>query len=178
MAVMTRPALRAPTEPEPTPPEKLRRQRLERRIMLAVLALFLLLGALEVFGSFTRTVTSSANGVTLTATYPAITRPGLPVRWEFAVTRAGGFDGPITFRTTFDYLHLFDISNLEPDARSATATGEDLAYTFDPPVGDTLRVSMDGNAEPGFHEQPPVTTTVSIDGADAVSVTYQTIVVP
>ena len=71
-----------------------------------------------------------------------------------------------------------DISNLEPDARSAAATGEDMAYTFDPPSGDTLRVAMDGNTEPGFHELPPVTTTVSIDGADAVSVTYRTIVVP
>jgi hypothetical protein len=178
MSVTTRPAQHVPTEPEPTPPEKLRRQRLERRIMLAVLGLFLVLGAFEVFGALTRTAASSANGVSLSVTYPAITRPGLPIRWEFTVTRAGGFDGPVTLRTTFDYLHLLDISNLEPDARSATATGEDMAYTFDPPSGDTLRVAMDGNTEPGFHELPPVTTTVSIDGADAVSVTYRTIVVP
>ena len=178
MAVTTRPAPHAPTDPEPTSTKKLRRQRLERRIMLAVLVVFLVLGAFEVFGSWTRTTTSSANGVTLSVVYPAITRPGLPIRWEFTVTRAGGFDGPVTLRTTFDYVHLFDISNVEPDARSATASGEDMAYTFDPPSGDTLRVSMDGNAEPGFHEQPPVTTTVSIDGADTASVTYRTIVVP
>jgi hypothetical protein len=146
--------------------------------MVAVLVVFLVLGAFEVFGSWTRTATASANGVTLSVTYPAITRPGLPIRWEFTVTRPGGFDGPITLLTTFDYLHLFDISNFEPDARSATASGENMAYTFDPPAGDTLRVAMDGNTEPGFHEQPPVTTTVSIDGADAVSVTYRTIVVP
>jgi hypothetical protein len=178
MAVTTPPAQHVPTEPEPTPPKKLRRQRLERRITLAVLVVFLVLGALEVFGSWTRTATSSADGVTLSVTYPAVTRPGLPIRWEFNVTRAGGFDGPVTLRTTFDYLHLFDISNLEPDARSATASGEDMAYTFDPPAGDTLRVAMDGNTEPGFHELPPVTTTVSLDGADAASVTYRTIVVP
>ncbi len=179
MAVTTRPAPHAPTDPEPTTPKKLRRQRLERRIMLAVLVLFLVLGAFEVFGSWTRTMTSSANGVTLSVTYPAVTRPGLPIRWEFTLTRPDGFDGPVIFRTSFDYLHLFDISNIEPDARSATASGEDMAYAFDPPPdGDTLRVSMDGNTEPGFHELPPVTTTVSIDGADAVSVTYRTIVVP
>jgi hypothetical protein len=178
MAVTTRQARRVPTDPDPATPEKLRRQRLERRIMLVVLGVFLLLGALEFLGSWTRTVTATANGVTLSVTYPAVTRPGLPVRWEFTVTRPGGFDGPITLRTTFDYLHLFDISNLEPDARSSTATGEDLSYTFDPPPGDTFRVSMDGNTEPGFHELPPVTTTVSIGGSDAVSVNYRTVVVP
>lgn len=179
MAVMTRQAQRAPTDPEPTSPKQLRRQRLERRIMLGVLVLFLVLGALEVFGAWTRTVTSTANGVTLTVTYPAVTRPGLPIRWEFTVTRPGGFSGPISLRTSFDYTHLFDISNLEPDARSATATGSDVVYTFDPPsAGDTFRVTMDGNTEPGFHELPPVTTSVSIAGADAASVTYRTIVVP
>lgn len=147
--------------------------------MLGLLVLFLLLGALEVFGAWTRTATATgADGVTLSVTYPAITRPGLPIRWEFSVTRPGGFDGPITFRTTFDYLHLFDISNFEPDAQSATASGDYLSYTFAPPGGDTLRVAMDGNTEPGFHELPPVTTIVSIDGADAASVTYRTVVVP
>lgn len=178
MAVTTRQARRVPTDPEPATPEKLRRQRLERRIMLGILVVFLALGAFEVFGAWTRTVTSTGNGVTLSVAYPAVTRPGLPIRWEFTVTRPGGFDGPITLRTTFDYLHLLDISNLEPDARSATASNDDLAYTFAPPDGDTLRVSMDGNTEPGFHELPPVTTIVSIDGADAASVTYRTVVVP
>lgn len=178
MAVTIRPTRHVPTDPEPTPPEKLRRQRLERRIMLGVLVVFLVLGASEVFGTWTRTVTSSGNGVVLSVTYPATTRPGLPIRWEFTVTRPGGFDGPITLSTTFDYLHLFDVSNVEPDARSATASGTELSYTFAPPSGDTLRVAMDGNTEPGFHELPPVTSTVTLDGAPAVSVSYQTIVVP
>jgi hypothetical protein len=146
--------------------------------MLGVLGLFLIAGAFEVFGSWTRTVTATGNGVTLTVTYPAVTRPGLPIRWEFEVTRSGGFDGPIELQTSFDYLHLFDVSNLEPDARSATGSDRYVSYTFDPPQGDTLRVAMDGNTEPGFHEVPPATTTVSIGGTDATSVTYRTIVVP
>jgi len=179
MAVMTRPARRAPTDPDPTNPKQLQRQRLERRAMLALLVVFLVLGALEVFGAWTRTATATgADGVTLSVTYPASTRPGLPIRWEFTVTRPGGFDGPITLRTTFDYIHLFDISNTEPDAQSATGSADYLSYTFEPPGGDTLRVAMDGNTEPGFHEVPPATTIVSIDGADAASVTYRTVVVP
>ena len=179
MAVMTRPARRAPTDPDPTNPKQLQRQRLERRAMLGLLVVFLVLGALEVFGAWTRTATATgADGVTLSVTYPASTRPGLPIRWEFTVTRPGGFDGPITLRTTFDYIHLFDISNTEPDAQSATGSADYLSYTFEPPGGDTLRVAMDGNTEPGFHEVPPATTIVSIDGADAASVTYRTVVVP
>ncbi len=123
------------------------------------------------FGSWTRTVTVTGNGVVLRVTYTAITRPGLPIRWEFEVKSAAGFDRPIEIRTTFDYLHLFDVSNLEPDARSATASGQDIVYTFDPPAGDTLRVSMDGSTEPGFHEFPAATTTVSIGGTDAATAT-------
>jgi hypothetical protein len=179
MAVETRPKRgHIPTDPEPTSLHKLRRQRRERRIMLGVLVVFLVLGAFEVFGSWTRTATASANGVTLSVDYPAVTRPGLPIRWEFTVVRAGGFDGPITLSTTFDYLHLFDISNVEPDATSATASGGYLSYTFDAPAGDTLRVAMDGNTEPGFHEVPPVTSIVSIGGSDVVWVNYRTVVVP
>jgi hypothetical protein len=107
-----------------------------------------------------------------------VTRPGLPIRWEFEVTHEDGFDQPIRLATTFDYLHLFDISNLEPDAASSTGTDTEVIYVFDPPPGDGFRVSMDGNAEPGFHELPVATTTLIVDGRPVVSVTYATKVVP
>ncbi|MFL5736669.1 MAG: hypothetical protein ACJ76P_04950, partial [Actinomycetota bacterium] len=76
------------------------------------------------------------------------------------------------------YLHLFDVSNLEPDSTSSTASGGLLVYQFDPPPGDVFRVSMDGNTEPGEHELPPVTSSVLVGGQPVVSVTYQTTVVP
>jgi hypothetical protein len=53
-----------------------------------------------------------------------------------------------------------------------------VIYVFDPPPGDGFRVSMDGNAEPGFHELPVATTTLIVDGRPVVSVTYATKVVP
>jgi hypothetical protein len=67
---------------------------------------------------------------------------------------------------------------VEPDASSATATGGELIYRFAPPSGDVLRVSMDGNTEPGEHELPPVTSSVLVGGSRVVSVSYQTRVVP
>jgi hypothetical protein len=166
------------TEPERVPIRQIRRARLGRRVIIALLVLFLTAGALEAFGSRTDEATAEASGYRLTVVYPSITRPGLPIRWEFEVEHAGGFDGPIRLATTFDYLHLFDISNLEPDAASATASGGDVIYEFDPPDGDAFRASLDGNTEPGFHELPGATTTLYVDGRPVVAVTYSTKVVP
>jgi hypothetical protein len=53
-----------------------------------------------------------------------------------------------------------------------------VIYEFEPPGGDTFRVSMDGNTEPGFHELPEAATTLYVDGEPVVAVTYSTKVVP
>jgi hypothetical protein len=44
--------------------------------------------------------------------------------------------------------------------------------------GDTFRVSMDGNTEPGVHELPQVVTSLVVDGRTVVQVTYATRVMP
>jgi hypothetical protein len=141
-------------------------------------SLFLVAGVFGFLGPRTDVATATAGGYTLSVTYPAITRPGLPVRWEFAVTHAGGFDGPVRIATSFDSLHLFDISNIEPDAREATGSAGDIVYAWDPPAGDTFRASMDGNTEPNAHEVPTVTTSVFVNGASVVSLQYRMVVVP
>jgi hypothetical protein len=166
------------TEPERLTEPVLRRQRTRRRIGLTLLAVFVLAGMVGLLGSRTDVASATASGVTLTVTYPSVTRPGLPIRWEFLVHRDGGFDGPIELRTTFDYLHLFDISNLEPEPSSSTGTAGEVIYTFDRPDGEDFRVSMDGNTEPGMHEVPPATTSVVMNGTTVVSVEYLTVVVP
>jgi hypothetical protein len=166
------------TKPEELTEGRLKRQRAARRAMLAVLALFLVLGVFEVFGSKTDAVSATGAGYTLTVAYPSVTRPGLPIRWEIQVENPNGFEGPIELRTTFDYLHLFDISNLEPEPSSSTGTMADVVYTFEPPAGEIFRVSMDGNAEAGLHEIPSATTSLFVDGSVEVSVTYSTRVVP
>jgi hypothetical protein len=149
-----------------------------RRLGMAALVLFLAVGASGYLGSRTSVAVAQANGYALRVTYPAVTRPGLPVRWEIEVDHAGGFTEPIRIAFPFDYVHLFDISNTEPDATSATATGEDLVYVFAPPPGTTFRVSMDGNAEPGEHGPFTATTSVLVGGTPAVSVRYRTVMMP
>jgi hypothetical protein len=166
------------TDPERKGEAQLRRARLGRRVLLSVFAAFLAAGAAEVFGSKTANAVASGGGYDLEVTYPAVTRPGLPIRWEFTVRHPGGFAGPVQLATTFDYIHLFDISNLEPDVTTSTASATDLVYTFDPPLGDVLRVSLDGNTEPGIHELPMASTAVLVEGSPVVSVSYSTRVVP
>jgi hypothetical protein len=129
-------------------------------------------------GAHTSVASANGEGYTLTITYPSATRPGLPIRWEIQVQHPGGFSGPLRLATTFDYLHLFDISNLEPDASSSTATGDQVIYVFHPPPGDTFRVSMDGNTEPDVHELPAAATSLVVGGRTVVQVTYSTRVVP
>ena len=166
------------TEPDRLTEPVLKKQRAYRRVGLTLLALFVLAGVVGVLGSRTSVASASASGTTLTVTYPAVTRPGLPIRWEFWVHREGGFDGPVELHTTFDYLHLFDISNLEPEPSSSTGSAGEVVYTFDPPSGEDFRVSMDGNVEPGMHEFPSATTSFVMDGSPVVSVEYLTLVVP
>jgi hypothetical protein len=149
-----------------------------RRIGMLGLVVFLAVGAFGYLGSRTSAAIADANGYTLRVTYPAVSRPGLPVRWEIEVEHAGGFAEPITIAFSFDYIHLFDVSNTEPDATSATATGEDLVYVFDPPPGTTFRVSMDGNVEPGEHGPFTATTSVLVQGTPVVSVQYRTVMMP
>ncbi len=169
---------RVPTEPEPIGLSRLRRDRALRRAVIALLVIFLLVGVSSILGAHTSVASASGEGYTLSVTYPALTRPGLPIRWEIQVQHPGGFSEPIRLATTFDYLHLFDISNLEPDANSATATGDQVIYIFDPPPGDTFRVSMDGNTEPDVHELPEAVTGLVVDDRTVVQVTYTTRVVP
>jgi hypothetical protein len=149
-----------------------------RRLGIGGLCLIVAGGLSGWLGPQTRTISATENGYTLTVTYPAVTRPGLPIRLEFEIRHPGGFPGPVTLSTTFDYVHLFDISNLEPEPSSSTATADRLAYTFDRPSGDAFRVSLDGNTEPNPHEVPSVTTSVIVAGQSVVAVDYRTSVVP
>ncbi len=169
---------RLPTHPERVPKNKLARARAARRVIIAALALFALAGVSGFLGPKTAVATASRSGYTVVATYPAATRPGLPVRWEYTIRHPGGFDGPVSLAITFDYLHLFDLTNIEPEPTSASSSGGDVVYRFDPPTGDELRVSMDAAAESGFHEVPNTTTRVIVNGSTVVSVDFSTKVVP
>jgi hypothetical protein len=146
-------------------------------VILGALLAFAVAGA-AFLGPKTATATARGSGYTVVVTYPSVTRPGLPIRWEYVITHPGGFDGPVSLATTFDYLHLFDLTNIEPEAVGSTSTAGEVVYTFARPAGDELRVSMDATAESGFHEVPETTTQVAVGGSTVVTVRFSTKVVP
>jgi hypothetical protein len=166
------------TAPPETNMAVVRRSRNLRRVLLAVLAAFVVAGASGFLGARTTSVSASGSGYHLTVFYPAVTRPGLAVRWVVIVGKSGGFDGPIQIATTSTYFNLFDFNNLDPTPSEAITTGVVSIWTFDPPPSEVLRITLDARLEPARQHGSKATTSLLVDGVAAASVDYQTKVMP
>ncbi len=161
--------------------EDLRHVRVDRRISTVLVTSFALVVIVALFGllgvNSTTTSTRMADGTEVELHYARITRPGLATPWAVTVRRPGGFDGPITVRSTSSYFDLFDENGLDPDPAAATQDGEMVIWEFDPPPGDTFRLSFDARIEPGAQWGRDAVTEVEIDGSVA-SLAYRTWVLP
>jgi len=146
--------------------------------VVGLLTAFVVLGMFGFFGSKTGGASASGGGYTVSVIYPQVTRPGLPVRWTYTVRHPGGFQGNIHIATTFEYLNLFDLTNIQPDAFSETSSGSAIVWSFDPPEGDRFSVTHDAATEVGIHETPPATVSVLVDGRPVVQVQFRTVVMP
>jgi hypothetical protein len=167
-----------PTAPWETDQRVVRRARTFRQALLVVLAAFVLLGASTLLGARTATVSASGGDYDLTVVYPATTRPGLAIRWIALVHRAGGFDHPIQIATTTTYFNLFDFNNLDPTPTELTTSDGLSMWMFDPPPGDTFRITMDARLEPARQHGSQATTSLSVGGVTLVAVHYRTRVMP
>jgi hypothetical protein len=166
------------TDPEQITLPVLRRSRLGRRILIGIVAVFILLGASSLLGAHTSTREASGGGYDMKLVYPAVTRPGLAVRWILFVHRAGGFKGPVQVATTSTYFNLFDFNNLDPVPSKQTTSTDLSVWEFDPPVGETLRITFDGRLEPARQHGSVATTSILEDDLPVVSIRYQTRVMP
>jgi hypothetical protein len=144
-------------------------------ICFALVVILALVGLLGV--KSTTTSTRMADGTEVELHYAKITRPGLATPWAVTVHRTGGFDGPITVRSTSAYFDLFDENGLDPDAAAATQDGEMVIWEFDPPPGDTFRLSFDARIEPGAQWGRDATTEIEV-GGEVATLTYRTWVLP
>jgi hypothetical protein len=167
-----------PTSPEPTGLERLRRARAGRRATLAVLLAILVLAAVNALGLRVGAVSAMGGGYRIAVTYAEVTRPGLATPWGIEVSRQGGFDGPIRIATSRAYLHLFDYNVVHPQPAKETGTPEMVIWEFDPPPGQTFRVSFDGRLEPTEHLSQRASTSVLEADRPVVTVHYTTKVVP
>lgn len=125
-----------------------RTARAARRVALGLLVVFLLAGAVGLFGTTPRSRTGRYGTTTVTVTYPAVSRGGLAVHYQIEVQRPGGFAGPVRLGVTERYLDAFDENGVSPEPSSETVDGALLVWEFDPPAGDTLTVSLDARVEP------------------------------
>jgi hypothetical protein len=161
--------------------EGLRNARVDRRISTVLAAGFGLVVVVALLGLLgvksDTTSTRMADGTEVEIHYARITRPGLASPWAVTVHRPGGFDGPITVRSSSSYFDLFDENGLDPDAAAATQDGDMVIWEFDPPPGETFRLSLDARIEPGAQWGRDATTEVEIDGAIA-TLSYRTWVLP
>jgi hypothetical protein len=167
------------TLPEARPETEIRRARRLRRIGITVLTLFVLAGAVGLFGTRTGDTAATAGGYTVTVTHPTLSRPGHAVRYQVTVTHAGGFSGPIRMRFLSSYFDLFDENSFGPQADSETTTADYDLYEFSPPAGDTFVVSSDTRIEPARQRGEKGEVSVLDDGGrPIVTVRYRTRIWP
>jgi hypothetical protein len=167
------------TAPSGISTEKAARARRIRRLYLALVGAFLVLGLFNVFGSRTGTVGTTAGGYIMRLRYPEITRSSLPVQWQLLLTHPGGFAGPVSVAVPIDYFNLFDFNNLYPTPDSTVNQGGLVVMTFPQPTGDTLDVLLDARTQAGLRAGKRTTTAIlDQQGRPLVQVRYRTLVLP
>ena len=167
-----------PTAPEGLSPSKARRSRALRRGALVVLAAFVALGAFGLFGIRTKTVTASGGGYDLSLDYPWTERSGQPLHWVLTIHRAGGFPDKVNVAIEQSYLDLIDLNDIQPDPESTTTRGNFVVWTYDPPPGDFLRISIDAIIQTNAHFGAGAVVAILEDGRPVVSLRYHTWVAP
>jgi hypothetical protein len=148
---------------------------------MALLALLVLAGLLNVLGVKSRTVDAASpdGALAVSVHYAQVARAGLDVPFRITVQRQGGFDQDVTIAVSSDYLDLFDRNGIEPQPTAATATTDDVVWRFDPPPGDTMEVSVDMQVQGGRHWGRSGTVAVLDDGeAPLVAVHFKTWLAP
>jgi hypothetical protein len=143
-----------------------------------VLFVFVALGAVGLFGIRTSTVTAAGGGYLVSLAYPATDRGGQPVHWVLTVRHPGGFRGPVSIGVTQSWLDLIDLNDVEPSPSASHSDGRFVVWSFDPPVGDVLRVSIDAIVQLNAHLGAGAEVAVLEGGRPVVSVHYRTWVSP
>lgn len=157
-----------------------RRGRRMRRVFTAVLVVFLVLGAFNLYGVRTGDVAASGDGYRMSVHYAKVSRPGLATPWAVTIRADGGFDGPVTLATTSAFFDLYDENGLDPDPSAATTDGDRVIWEFEPPPsGDVMVVSFDARIEPAVQfKWVDATTQLIVDDVVVAFVDYRIFVMP
>ncbi len=136
------------TLPTERPLPLVRRAQTVRRIGATLLVLFVLAGAMGLFGTKTGTTEAEAGGYRVEVTYPQISRPGHAVRFKVVIRHQGGFQDPIRVRMSSQYFDLLDENAFDPDPDSQTTDATYSYLEYKAPKGDVFVISSDTRVEP------------------------------
>ncbi len=160
-------------------PARVRRSRSGRRVFLALLVLFLLLGLSEQLGVRSATASSSADGYRLTVTYAAMTRPGLDTPFDIEVTSKKNLPDEIAIAVEHGYLDLFDENGgLNPEPTDSGADGRSVYWTFTTRGTRSFRASLDTILATGREWGSSGTVALLVGGRTVTSVHIRTWVAP
>lgn len=168
----------------PDSPAMLSKRRWLYRIATLVLTVILGLGVVDVlgwwhaYGVASASVSASGGGYDLTVRYGAVSRPALATPFEIVVTRADGFDGPLTIAVDHRYLAMWDLNGMVPAPSGERVNGDWVEWEFDPPDGTTFTFVYDGRVEPAQQTSRDGAVAVVDDGQVAVEVEFTTQVRP
>jgi len=164
-----------PLRPLDHPP----RRPVARRVTTGALALVLVVALTGLLGDRTAQATAEEAGWTTTVTYAASARPGLDVPFRIAVTREGGFVGPVDVVIDRAYLEIFESQRFFPEPSGETGDAGTVALTFDPPSGtDTLVVTYDAYIQPASQVGRTGWVGVEDDGAVVAVAEFRTALLP
>lgn len=154
-----------------------RRERLARRLALAALTIFVLLGLGGLLGVRSRDTSASSGPLRVTLHRAVVARPALAVPYRLTISRADGFDEPIEVRITSSYLASFDENGTQPQPDSSSTDGTDTIWEFDPPDGTEFTVWLDTRVEPSVQWKREGSTTV-VSGTETVTIDHPLWVLP
>jgi hypothetical protein len=148
---------------------------------MAILAVIVVLGLLDILGVHPRTVRSQSSDstVSLQVHYAQVARAGLDVPFRITVQHRGGFDGDVVLAVSSAYFDLFDVNGIDPQPSSSTATDNESIWHFDRPPGDTFDVSVDMQVQGGRHwGKSGAVAVLGANGKPIVSVHFKTWLAP
>lgn len=166
------------TDPDSIPMSTIVYSAWLRRAGTLLLAAIVIAGALSIFGVSESTVSASGGGYALTVEYADVSRPGLETPWKVRVEKPGGFDGPVTLRTTSEYLELFDLNGFSPEPDATRRDDQYSIMEFARPAGEVFQFSLDARLSPATQSSQSAVTALIDDGQVVAEVAYKTRVMP
>ena len=167
------------TVPQAPDIRRLARARTMRRAFLTALFVLLALGLAGRMGVRSATAERSAGGYSMRVTYAAATRPGLDTPFTIALRHPGGFKDKVTLAVRTAYLDMFDKNGgLDPEPSESSSDDRFVYWTFDPPSGDVMRVSLDAIMAPSQQWGERGIVRLMSEDTPVLDVSFRTWVMP